>query len=293
MMMELDLNSWMEQANPVTPGTLYICGTPIGNLEDVSIRLLKTLNGVDLIACEDTRHTVKLLNRYGIKKRLVSYHEYSSPERDEQLLTLLTAGKSVALVSDAGMPVISDPGSRLIARANERRVPVEVVPGPSACIAALALSGLPGNPFIFMGFAPEKSHARKAFFAGLKEETRTVIFYEAPHRLRSSLNDLREALGDNRPVTTAKELTKKFQEIRSGTAQELCAYYTEHEPRGEFCVVVGGYKPQSGEKALAEIVRETEELIASGMPKKEAIRQQAKAYGIPKSELYKCFFTDK
>lgn len=274
-------------------GTLFICGTPIGNLEDVSIRLLKTLRQVDAIACEDTRHTVKLLNRYHIKKKLVSYHEYSTMEREDQLLDFVASGKNLALVSDAGMPVISDPGSRLIKKANERHIPVEVVPGPSACIAALVLSGLPGNPFIFMGFAPEKAKARKAFFAALKEETRTVIFYEAPHRLAASLADLREEVGDDRPVSTVKEITKKFQEMRPGTAQSLCEYYAENEPRGEFCVVVGGYEPKTEEKPLEEIVQETEALIASGVNKKDAIRQKAKEYGMAKSDLYKCFFADK
>ena len=285
----------MEQtiSTSIQSGTLYICGTPIGNLEDVSIRLLKTLRAVDLIACEDTRHTVKLLNRFHIKKRLISYHEYSSVQRETQLLALLQTGKNIALVSDAGMPVISDPGSRLIARANALNIPVEVLPGPSACIAALVLSGLPGNPFIFMGFAPEKSRARKEFFASFQEERRTVIFYEAPHRLRASLQDLREALGDERPVSTVKEITKKFQDVQSGSAQSLCAYYEEHEPRGEFCVVIGGYEPAASSKTLEEIAAETQELMDSGVPKKDAIRQKAKAYGLQKSVLYKCFFSEK
>lgn len=274
-------------------GTLYICGTPIGNLEDVSIRLLKTLRAVDLIACEDTRHTIKLLNRFKIKKHLISYHEYSTVQRENQLLELLQAGKKVALVSDAGMPVISDPGNRLIARANELNIPVEVVPGPSACIAALVLSGLPGNPFIFMGFAPEKSRARKEFFAAFQEETRTVLFYEAPHRLLSSLQDLKEVLGPERRVATAREITKKFQAVEQGTAQSLCEYYAQHEPRGEFCVVIGGYEPTTSEKTLEEIAAETQQLIAAGANKKETIRQQAKRYGLQKSVLYQCFFSEE
>ena len=280
------------QESPAGPGTLYICGTPIGNLEDVTLRLLKTLRTADLIACEDTRHTLKLLNHFDIKKKLISYHEYSTVQRENQILDLLQSGKNIALVSDAGMPVISDPGSRLIARANELHLPVEVVPGPSACISALVLSGLPGNPFIFMGFAPEKSHARKEFFSALKEETRTVIFYEAPHRLRNSLEDLREALGNQRPVSTVREITKKFQEIQQGTAESLCAYYRVHEPRGEFCVVIGGWSPDHSEKTMDDIVCETEELIKSGTAKKEAIRQKAKEYGLQKSVLYKCFFSE-
>ncbi len=291
MVLQKGSDKGMQNISP-SPGTLYICGTPIGHLEDVSIRLLKTLRRVDLIACEDTRHTVRLLNRYKIKKRLISYHEHSPVQREDQLLTWLQEGKNLAVVSDAGMPVISDPGNRLIARAQALEIPVEVIPGPSACIAALVLSGLPGSPFIFMGFAPEKKSARKDFFSDFQEESRTVIFYEAPHRLRASLQDLRAVLGEQRPVAVVKEITKKFQDVRFGSAQTICDYYSQHEPRGEFCVLIGGYTPDPPTRSLQEIVVETQALIASGVNKKDAIRQQAKTYGLQKSVLYKQFFSE-
>src|SRR5665647_2200281 len=177
------------------PGKLYICGTPIGNLEDVSIRLLKTLRRVDLIACEDTRHTIKLLNRYKIKNRLLSYHEHSQPQREQYILAELAAGRQIALVSDAGMPTISDPGQSLISQARAAGIEVEVIPGPSACIAALAVSGLDSTAFIFAGFLPVKTGQRRQVLASLKTEPRTVILYEAPHRLLKTLVDMGAVLG--------------------------------------------------------------------------------------------------
>lgn len=276
-----------------TYGTLFICGTPIGNLEDVTLRLLRTLKEVDFIACEDTRHTIHLLNYYEIKNKLISYHEYSPLKRDDEILALLKQGKNIALVSDAGMPVISDPGHRLIAKANNYHIPVEVIPGPSACISALVLSGLPGNPFIFAGFSPEKETARRHFFEELTKETRTVVFYEAPHRLKRCLADLTEILGEKRQISVAREITKKFQEVKQGDAREVTDYYSKREPKGEFCIVVGGYTPTIVNKNLKEIAAEVADLITTGIPKKQAIHIKAKEYGLKKSELYALFFNEE
>ncbi len=204
----------------MTSGTLYVCGTPIGNLEDVSIRLLKTLRAVDIIACEDTRHTIKLLNRYKIKNRLLSYHEHSGIGREDYLLAELQAGKNIALVSDAGMPTISDPGEHLVRKAIAAGIEVDVIPGPSACTAALAISGLDSSAFIFLGFLPTRRNPRRAVFQQLKEESRTVIFYEAPHRLLDTLLDLQAVMGEEQPLSIGRELTKQYQEMRHGSLKE-------------------------------------------------------------------------
>ena len=194
-------------------GKLYICGTPIGNLDDVSIRLLKTLRKVDLIACEDTRQTVKILNRFKIKTPLTSYHEHSSKGKEDYLLEELLSGKNIALVSDAGMPLISDPGETLVKRVITADIDLEIVPGPSALICALALSGLDSTAFIFEGFLPNRSSKRREALTALQKETRTIILYEAPHRLSSTLKDIEEVMGGDRPIVVARELTKKYEEM--------------------------------------------------------------------------------
>ena len=267
-------------------GKLYICGTPIGNLEDVTVRLLKTLRQVDLIVCEDTRQTIKLLNRYKIKKPLLSYHEYSGPEREKQILSRLDEGKSVALVSDAGMPLISDPGSRLTQQAIAAGHALTVIPGPSAGIAALVLSGLATEAFIFMGFLPEKATQRRQALAALSQESRTVILYEAPHRLIKTLQDVVEILGTHRSIVVARELTKKFEELKRGAAEELLRYYEEYPPRGEICLIIGGCQQEQVSKSLTEILVEVEQLMAEGKTKKEALKIKASEYHIAKSLLY-------
>lgn len=270
-------------------GTLYVCGTPIGNLEDVSIRLLKTLRAVDIIACEDTRHTVKLLNRYKIKNRLLSYHEHSSIERENYLLEELKSGKNIALVSDAGMPAISDPGEHLVRKAIEAGIQVDVIPGPSACTAALAISGLDSRAFIFIGFLPTRRNPRKEALQELKKESRTVILYEAPHRLLDTLADMQTVLGEEQPLIIGRELTKQYQEMQRGSLKELYDYYTRHSPRGEFCMLLPGRQTFAPEVDMEAIINETAQLIKNGMEKKEALKMKAHEYGIKKSILYKYF----
>jgi 16S rRNA (cytidine1402-2'-O)-methyltransferase len=273
----------------MNPGTLYICGTPIGNLEDVSIRLLKTLRRVDLIACEDTRHTLKLLNRYKIKKPLRSYHEHSSDEREDYLLEELMNGKNIALVSDAGMPGISDPGPELVKKAIAAGLPIEVIPGPTAFTAALVISGLDSSSFIFYGFLPRRRNLRRNLLEALKMESRTVIFYEAPHRLLASLTDIKELFGEAQPLTIGRELTKQYQEMQRGTVAELLEIYQTRTPRGEMCLLLPGRKNAQPTVAMEQIVSETAQLIKQGLDKKEAFKMKAHEYGIKKSILYKYF----
>jgi 16S rRNA (cytidine1402-2'-O)-methyltransferase len=273
-------------------GKLYVCGTPIGNLEDASIRLLKTLRRVDLIACEDTRHTVKLLNRYKIKNRLVSYHEHSQPQKEQHLLDELAQGRHIALVSDAGMPTISDPGQGLISRAISAGIEVEVIPGPSACIAALAASGLDSSSFTFAGFLPAKKGQRRTVLTDLIGEPRTLIFYEAPHRLVKTLEDMAELMGEGRPVTVVRELTKLYQEVRQGPLGQVLEYYRANPPRGEICLLLP-VPPKAAEPVpLEQIMRETQQLIESGMDKKEAFKMKAREHKVKKSTIYKQFMGD-
>lgn len=274
-------------------GTLFICGTPIGNMDDASIRLLKTLRKVDLIACEDTRHTIKLLNRFKIKNKLISYHEYSSREKEDYLIEQLLAGKSIALVSDAGMPVISDPGQTLVKKAVEAGIRMEVVPGPSALIAALAVSGLDSREFIFAGFLPERSAKRKQDLQRYLNETRTIIFYEAPHRLAAALNDMEAVLGGERQAVAARELTKIFEEVKRGSIKELKEIFTQSPPRGEICLLLAGADRTSETKDIKEIAAEINTLVQAGMDKKEALKIKAREYHIKKAILYKYFVENK
>jgi len=216
--------------------TLYIVATPIGNLKDLSLRAIDILKTVDLIACEDTRQTAKLLNHYEIHKPLVSLHEHNERARTPGLIEKLRRGESIALVCDGGTPLISDPGWWLVHCAIEARLPVAWVPGPTALIGGLVLSGLPTDRFVFEGFLPAKPGARHKRLEALKAESRTVVLYESPHRLLKTLHDLHEILGDIR-VACARELTKKFEEVRRGTASELLAHFEHHPPRGEFVLM--------------------------------------------------------
>ena len=267
-------------------GKLYVCGTPIGNLEDVSIRLLKTLRQVDMIACEDTRHTIKLLNRYKIKNKLISYHEHSRPEKENYLLAELQKGGNIALVSDAGMPTISDPGEGLVRKAIAAGIDIEVIPGPSACTAALAISGLDSGSFVFVGFLPIKSGKRRTMLTDLKQEHRTVILYEAPHRLVDILEDMEAVLGEFRSVTVTRELTKIHQEVKSGPIGEIKCHYKEHPPRGEICLLIPAEEEKEAPVDWDRITRETLELIQNGMDKKEASKMKAREYKVKKSLIY-------
>ena len=216
--------------------TLYIVSTPIGNLADITFRAIDTFKSVDLIACEDTRHTKILLNHYNIKKTLISYFEHNKIKRSEQLIKLLKEGNDVALVSDAGTPGISDPGYRIVRDAIDNDIKVVAIPGANAAISALSASGAPTDRFVFEGFLPNKTTARKKKLLSLKEETITIIIYESPHRLLASLEDIKETLGDIELVI-AREITKKFEEIKRKRATDLIEYFTTNKPRGEFVLV--------------------------------------------------------
>ncbi len=229
----------MSESDEPRPGTLYLVGTPIGNVEDLSPRAQRILGAVDLIAAEDTRHTQGLLSRFAIKKPLVSYHDHNKDRRTPELIEKLQAGNSVAIVSDAGSPGISDPAFTLVRAAAEADVPVVPVPGPSSALCALEVSGLPTDRFAFEGFLPRRVSRRRKRIEELREDPRTLIFFESPHRLRECLRDLVEALGE-RPASISRELTKKFEETRRGTLRALLDWVETEPPRGEFVLVVGG-----------------------------------------------------
>lgn len=279
----------MNQMNKTpVPGKLFICATPIGNLEDVSLRLLKTLNYVDLIACEDTRHTIKLLNYYEIKKPLISYHQHSSGKRETYFIERLLAGENIALVSDAGMPTISDPGENLIKKAILHDIELEVIPGPSALTAALAISGLDTSAFTFIGFLPPKLKKRQELLRDLAQENRTVVIYESPYRLLDTLNEILLIMGKDRPVAIARELTKIYEEVKRGSIEEVLAHYEKNPVKGEICILIGvSDRPQ--EVDLAQVTEEVRQLIDAGLSKKEAFKMKAREYSIKKSSIYNYF----
>jgi 16S rRNA (cytidine1402-2'-O)-methyltransferase len=270
-------------------GILYVCGTPIGNLDDITVRALNILKEVDLIAAEDTRHTRKLLNHYQIEAKLTSYHEHNELEKSKELLERLRGGLNVALVSDAGMPGISDPGYRLISLLREEGVKVVPIPGPTAMTTALVISGLPTDRFAFEGFLPRKKNERKSYLEGLKGEERTLIFYEAPHRLTKTLADILEVLGD-RKIALCRELTKKFEETITGKVSELLEKFKEDSPRGEMVLVVEGGVIKEDEELEGwrglSILEHLESLMADGLTKKKAIKEVAKLRSLPKNEVY-------
>lgn len=272
------------------PGTLYICGTPIGNLDDVTYRLVKTLQSVDLVAAEDTRHSLKLLNHLEIEKTLISYHEHNRVKVGPQLIEKLLAGKNIALVSDAGMPGISDPGEDLVQLAIEAGIEMVCVDGPVAAIHALVLSGLPTRRFVFEGFVDRNSKVRKKYFESLQYDSRTLIFYEAPHRLKEFLKDAQLIFGNDRKVAVCKELTKRYENFQRGSLESVSAYFEENDPKGEFVVILGGFE---GEAPTIEnpmdnlsIEEELQMHLAQGVSKKEAIVLVAKRRDLPKKEVY-------
>ena len=222
-------------------GVLYLVGTPVGNLKDITLRALETLKAVDLIVCEDTRQTTKLLRHYEIRKPTASLHEHNERSRAPELLEKLKAGRSIALVCDGGTPLINDPGWWLVHRAIEERLPVQWIPGATALIGALVLSGLPIDRFVFEGFLPAKPGARRKRLEALKAEEKTIVLYESPHRLLKTLADIRDVLGEI-PMSCARELTKLFEEIRRGSVSEVMTHFSQHPPRGEFVLV---FNPQS------------------------------------------------
>lgn len=267
-------------------GTLYLVPTPIGNLGDISRRCAETLAAADFIAAEDTRVSLKLLNHLEIKKPLVSYHEHNKKESGPRILERLLQGESCALVTDAGCPAISDPGEDLVRLCAEAGVPVCAIPGPCAAITALSVSALPTGRFAFEGFLPAQKKERRARLEGLKREERTIIFYEAPHRLRETLDALCAAFGPERPVSLCRELTKLHEEILRLPLGEAVAHYAEAEPRGEYVLVVAGAAPESESVSLEQAVAMVRELTADGVRTKDAVKQVAEATGVPKNALY-------
>lgn len=268
-------------------GKLFVVGTPIGNLGDMTYRAVETLKAADFICAEDTRVTVKLLNHYEIKKPLVSYHEHSARQVSENIISRILSGESCAVVSDAGMPCISDPGEDLVRRCIENGIPIEVVPGPTAMASAVAISGLSTSRFSFEGFLSVTKKQRYAHLQSAAKDSHTLIFYEAPHKLLSTLNDMLEYFGD-RKISLCRELTKIYEEVIRTTISGAIEYYKEKTPKGEYVLIVEGY---SEEKSLSEItieqaVLQARELISDGIKAVDACKEVAKKTGFKKSEIY-------
>ncbi|EOS26819.1 16S rRNA (-2'-O)-methyltransferase [Lachnospiraceae bacterium 3-1] len=272
-------------------GKLYLCATPIGNLEDITLRVLRTLKEVDLIAAEDTRNSIKLLNHFQIKTPMTSYHEYNKIEKAYQLVEKMQQGQNIALITDAGTPGISDPGEELVRICQEAGISITSLPGAAACITALTMSGLPTRRFAFEAFLPKDKKERTRILSSLEQETRTIILYEAPHHLKKTLEELLKALGD-RKITLCRELTKKYETAFPTTISGAISYYEGQEPRGEFVLVIQGKDQQ-------QLIREQQQSWETlsleehmhhyenqGIPRKEAMKQVAKDRGISKREVY-------
>ena len=284
----------VKEKNKVIGGMLYLVATPIGNLSDMSERAIKVLSEVDFIAAEDTRNSLKLLTHFGISKPLVSYFEHNKRERGEQIVARLEAGESCALITDAGTPAISDPGEDIVRLCAERGITVTSVPGASAGICALTLSALSTIRFCFEGFLPMKKSDRKNRLEALKNEERTMIFHEAPHKLRDTLDDFEKCFGADRRISLCRELTKLNEEVMRVTVGEAVAYYKENEPRGEYVLVLEGASDIKDSSALTEIPIEEQVLIymKGGMSKMDAVKKTAKERGVPKNDVYRLFNND-
>lgn len=273
-------------------GTLYLCATPIGNLEDITYRVLRTLKEVDLIAAEDTRNSIRLLNHFEIKTPMTSYHEYNKIDKAYQLVAKMREGKNIALITDAGTPGISDPGEDIVRICYEEGIPVTSLPGAAACITALTMSGLPTRRFAFEAFLPRDKKEHQAVLEELKTETRTIIIYEAPHHLARTLQELSDTLGGDRRLTICRELTKRHEEKMQTTFADSLAYYEVNEPRGEYVLIIAGRsreemkkEEQAGWEALS-----LEEHMAyyesQGIDRKEAMKRVAKDRGVSKRDIY-------
>ena len=268
-------------------GMLYLVPTPIGNLGDISTRCRETLEQADFIAAEDTRVSLKLLNHLGIKKSLVSYYEHNKAFKGDKIVERILAGETCALVSDAGSPAISDPGEDLVKQCAAAGITVCAIPGPCAAITALSISGQATGRFCFEGFLSTAKKSRKEHLESLKTETRTMIFYEAPHKLLSTLEDLTEAFGENRPISLCRELTKLHEEVVRTTLGEAVTKYTENSPKGEFVLVVAGAPAQVKETASeTDAAARVAQLIAEGLSRKDAVKQTAKELDLPKNVVY-------
>ena len=273
-------------------GKLFLCATPIGNLEDITFRVLKTLKEVDLIAAEDTRHSIKLLNHFEIQTPMTSYHEYNKVDKAKYLVNLMQEGKNIAVITDAGTPGISDPGEELVRQCFEAGIEVSSLPGPAACITALTMSGLKTRRFAFEAFLPSDKKDRQQVLEELKDETRTMIIYEAPHHLVQTLKELESVLGD-RKITQCRELTKKYEEAYQTTIGSLISEYETKEPRGEYVLVIEGktFKEKTEEKQKEweslSINEHMEYYLNQGIDKKEAMKRVAKDRGVSKRDIYR------
>ncbi|MCI8378046.1 MAG: 16S rRNA (cytidine(1402)-2'-O)-methyltransferase [Lachnospiraceae bacterium] len=272
-------------------GTLYLCATPIGNLEDITLRVIRTLKEVDLIAAEDTRNTIKLLNHFEIKTPMTSYHEHNKIDKAANLVEKMAEGKNIALVTDAGTPAISDPGEELVRQAYAAGIKVTSLPGACACITALTLSGLSSRRFVFEAFLPYDKKERRAILESLKTETRTIILYESPHHLKTTLTELYDALGE-RNITLCRELTKIYENAEQTTFSAATRYFLENDPKGEYVLVIEGIPREeltAKEQAKWETLTISEHMdqyLSQGLNKKEAMKQVAKDRGVPKREIY-------
>ncbi len=272
-------------------GILYLCATPIGNLKDISFRVLEILKSVDVVAAEDTRNSIKLFNHFEINTPLTSYHEYNKVEKAVKLIEMLKNGQNIALITDAGTPGISDPGEVLVRMCHEEGITVTSLPGPVACIDALILSGFSTRRFVFEGFLPREKKERAEILAEIGKETRTVILYEAPHHLKGTLEDLR-VLGDDRNIALCRELTKKYEEISRKTIAEAIEYYKDNEPRGEYVLVIEGLDKaalkEEEQKKWEEMTIEEHMAIyeGKGLDNKEAMKMVAKDRGVSKRDIY-------
>ena len=281
----------MEEKNKIQPSTLYLVATPIGNLADISERAKKVLSDVDFIAAEDTRNSYKLLSCYGIKKDLVSYHEHNKREAGDRIVSRLLGGESCALVTDAGMPAISDPGEDLVRLCADAGIVVSVIPGACAAVSALALSGLCTKKFVFEGFLPANKSERKKRLEEIKDERRTVIFYEAPHKLKATLASLAECYGGSRRISLCRELTKLNEEIERTNLDSAISLYDTKEPRGEYVLILEGADEAGVVITTHEVSSLTpqervEKYVSEGLSKMDAIKKVAKELGVPKSQIY-------
>ncbi|MEE1280360.1 MAG: 16S rRNA (cytidine(1402)-2'-O)-methyltransferase [Oscillospiraceae bacterium] len=268
-------------------GKLYVVGTPIGNLSDMTPRALETLKNVDFIAAEDTRVTLKLLNFFDIKNNLVSYHEHNRVEKGRQIIDRLMVGESCAVVTDAGMPCISDPGEDLVAICRQEGIAVEVVPGPTAAMSAIAVSGITCSRFCFEGFLSTSKKSRYEHLESLQNESRTMIFYEAPHKLKNTLNDFKKYFGGERRLSLCRELTKLHEQVLLMSLDEAVSYYEQNEPRGEFVLVLEGAEIKKQDLSIDDCLALMLENVRSGKSKNDAARLVAKQSGFRKNELYK------
>ena len=278
-------------------GMLYLCATPIGNLSDITERVIETLKDVDVIAAEDTRNSIKLLNHFGIKVPMISYHEHNKYDRAAELIGKMKAGANVALITDAGTPAISDPGQVLAEMCHNEGIRVTSLPGPCALITALAMSGIDSRRFVFEGFLPPTKRERKEILGDLAKELRTIIIYEAPHHLKATLSELEAALGD-RNMAICRELTKKFEEVMRLTLSEACGYYEKNEPKGEYVLVIEGRSRQQADKERADdfLKMDINEHMSiyekKGMDRKDAMKAVAADRGVTKRDIYRMLLED-